>query len=94
MGTPMAPNYANLFMADFEERLLSEYERKTGLTPLVWFRFIDDVFFIWHHGDDKLDDFLKFCNNFSDNNNLKSEIKFEVHKSTESVNFLDVTLDL
>ena len=25
MGTPMAPNYANLFMADYETNLIEEY---------------------------------------------------------------------
>ena len=30
MGTPMAPNYANIFMAEFEENMLDEYEKKTG----------------------------------------------------------------
>ena len=45
MGTPMAPNYSNIFMGKFERELLSAFERKTGLRPLIWFRFIDDIFF-------------------------------------------------
>ena len=47
MGTPMAPNYAKLFMDNFEQNLLRDYSQQTGLSPLVWFRFIDDIFFIW-----------------------------------------------
>ena len=94
MGTPMAPNYANLFMADFEELLLKEYRKKTGLAPLVWFRFIDDIFFVWHHEEAALDDFLLFCNDFSKNKSMKSNIQFQTHKSAESVNFLDVTVFL
>ena len=46
MGTPMAPNYANFFMDNFEQNLLHDYSQKTGLSPLVWFCFIDDIFFI------------------------------------------------
>ena len=46
MGTPMALNYANLFMNNFEQNLLRHYSQKTGLSPLVWFRFIVDIFFI------------------------------------------------
>ena len=43
MGTRMAPSYTNLFMGKFEcEFLLTQ----TAL-PLVWWRFIDDVFAIW-----------------------------------------------
>ena len=60
MGTPMAPNYANLFMDNFEKNLLRDYSQKTGLSPLVWFRFIDDIFFIWTGNKDSLDHFISF----------------------------------
>ena len=46
MGTPMAPNYANLFMDKFENKVISSYREKTDLAPLVWYRYIDDIFFI------------------------------------------------
>ena len=46
MRTPMAPNYANLFMDSFEQNFVHDYSQKTGLSPLAWFRFIDDIFFI------------------------------------------------
>ena len=29
------------------------------MKPLVWFRYIDGVFFIWTHGQEKLDSFLE-----------------------------------
>lgn len=51
MGTPMAPNYANLFMAKFEEDLIQTYYSSTGHQPLVWFRYIDDIFMIWTDGN-------------------------------------------
>ena len=57
MGTPMAVNYANLFMGRFEERLLAEYEKETGNRPAVWLRFVDDVFIVWK-GEEK--DFKHF----------------------------------
>ena len=31
MGTPMALNYANLFMDSFAQNLLGDYYQKTGL---------------------------------------------------------------
>ena len=46
LRTPMTPNYADLFMNNFELNLLHDYSQKTGLSPLIWFRFIDDIFFI------------------------------------------------
>ena len=39
----MLPNYSNLFMDNFEQNLLHDYSQKTGLSPLVWFRLIDDI---------------------------------------------------
>ena len=42
----MAPNYTNLFMDNFEQNLLRDYSQKTGLSPLVWRRFIEDIFLI------------------------------------------------
>ena len=52
MGIPMTPNYANLFTDNFEQNLLRDYSQKTGLSPWVWFRFIEDIFFIWSANKD------------------------------------------
>ena len=30
--------------------------------PLVWFRFLDDIFFIWPHGEEKHAQFLEMAN--------------------------------
>ena len=75
----MAPNYANLFMDNFEKNLLRDYSQKTGLSPLVWFRFIDDIFFIWTGNKDSLDHFISFTQNYSKSKNMKSKIKSEIH---------------
>ena len=60
MGTKMAPSYANLFMASLESRFL----KNQPLTPLVWWRFTDDIFSIWTHGRPDLDCFLHQLNPF------------------------------
>ena len=90
MGSPMAPNYANLFMASLETKMVKEYFKQTNLKPLVWYRYIDDVFFVWTHGAESPNDFISFCNDFSIKHNMKSRMKYETHQSTDSVNFLDV----
>ena len=90
MGTPMAPNYANLFMDNFEETLMKEYLKKTGKKPIVWWRYIDDIFFVWNDGEESLKDFIAFAQNFSTEQKMKSNIKFTVSQSTDEVNFLDV----
>ena len=94
MGTPMAPNYANLFMAKFENEVITSYHQKTGLKPYVWYRYIDDIFIIWTHGADTLDDFITHNQNFSKQKKMKSNISFEVNQSTVKANFLDVSVEL
>ena len=58
MGTKLAPSFANIFMADFEEKFVYTHPLK----PLIWKRFIDDIFFIWTYGDTKLMEFVKHLN--------------------------------
>ena len=94
MGTPMAPNYANLFMAVYEEDLINSYYASTGLRPFVWVRYIDDIFMIWTDGNEKLDHFLSFAQKFSDSKKMKSKIKFQINKSQAEVNFLDVIIKI
>ena len=66
MGTPMAPNYANLFMDKLERKLLESFKKKTGKEPLVWWRYIDDIFFIWNGDEKSLSEFIQFAQNFSE----------------------------
>ena len=82
MGTALAPNYANLFMDRFEIRALKGWDKQ----PLLWLRFIDDIFMIWNYGQEELDRFIKYINNIHD------KIKFTHEASTESINFLDTTV--
>ena len=62
----MLPNYSNLFMDNFEQNLLHDYSQKTGLSPLVWFRLIDD-------NKESLDHFIFFTKNYSKVKNMKSK---------------------
>ena len=84
MGTKMAPTYANLFMGHLEEQMLEE----TTLKPLIWFRFIDDIFFLRTFGEIKLQQFYELCNNFN------PHIKFEQTTSPTNITFLDVQVIL
>ena len=94
MGTPMAANYANLFMDMFETLLLHNFHKKTGMKSLIWLRFIDDIFFIWTDGKDSLKEFLTFCQKYSETKNMKPVIKFEISQSTKTINLLDVCITL
>ena len=43
VGTTFDPPYSNLFMVELEEEILAE----TKLKPYLWWRYIDDIFFLW-----------------------------------------------
>ena len=63
IGTKIAPPYACIFMDEVEISFLEAQEMK----PSVWFRYIDDVSFIWTHGQEKHDSFLEQpnrCNSY------------------------------
>jgi hypothetical protein len=94
MGTPMAVNFANLFMSKFETDMLQSYEQQHGKRPTVWLRYIDDVFIVWHGSDSDLLHFMKFCNNYSTNKHYASTIKFTCSPPSNTVNFLDTTVTL
>jgi hypothetical protein len=93
MGTPMAPGYANLFMGMIEVKLLDEFERKTGLRPTVWRRFLDDIFFVWEDGEETLRDFMQHMQDFGKSNNLKTHLNFTFEQGN-SVPFLDTMVSL
>ena len=80
----MAPAYAKLFMRDFERKALQNYPDK----PQVWLRYIDDILMVWTHVEETLDEFLKCLNN------INSIIKFTSERSTTSIPFLDVNIQL
>ena len=71
-------------MDDLETKFL----QSQSLQPLVWFRYIDDIFFIWTHGNDKLEKFLDDLNTFDNN------IKFTRESSKDNVIFLDLIVKL
>ncbi|XP_072026492.1 uncharacterized protein [Amphiura filiformis] len=84
MGTRMAlaPSFACLFMSRLEEQMLDA----APCRPWIWWRYIDDVFFIWTREEDSLHTFLNHVNSFH------RTIKFTSELSHHQVNFLDVTI--
>ena len=84
MGIRVAPSYANIFMSQFEEKHVYTYRLK----PLAWYRYIDNVFCIWQHGDTELNNFVKHLNNMHDT------IKFSMETSRVEISFLDTMVKL
>ena len=72
IGTKFAPTYACIFMDEIETNFLQTQE----FQPLVLFRYIDDVFFIWTHGPDKLVSYMTEFNNYHPNIKFTYESRF------------------
>ena len=84
IGTKFAPPYACIFMDQVETQFLKTQQCK----PLVWLRYIDDIFFIWTHGKESL---IKFLDDF---NRFHPNLKFTHEISEKSVTFLDLNVNL
>ena len=69
-----------MFMAEPEEKIL----RKAEFKPYLWWKYIDDIFFLGGggHGKKKLKPFTK----------MNPTIKFTIDWSKRSIHFLDVTI--
>ena len=70
------------------DELEIKFIQSQSLQPLVWFKYIDDIFFTWTHSKDKLEKFLKDFNSFDNN------IKFTQEKRKENVTFLNSIVKL
>ena len=67
-------------MGYMEDKILNSFDEK----PLVWWRYIDDIFMICLHREEKLKEFLKIINS------CHPTLKFTAEYSLDKVNFLDV----
>jgi len=70
MGSPLSLIIANFFMEDFEKKAIEQATHK----PVCWFIYVDDTFFIWPHGQEKLTEFLNHLSG------LHNKIQFTTEK--------------
>lgn len=84
MGQRYAPSYANIYMANWEQEALE----KCTLKPLVYLRYLDDIFGIWTHDVSLFPEFINTLNNHH------PSIKVKYTLDTKQVNFLDTTVFL
>ena len=66
-------------MDNYEE----EFAYKYRIQPLIYLRYVDDIFLIWQHTEIELDAYIACLNN------CLPTIDFTLEKSKESVCFLD-----
>ena len=83
MGSPLSPVIAIFFMEDFETKAIEQATHK----PLRWFRYVDDTFVIWPHGQEKLTEFLNHLSG------LNNKIQFTMGKEEDGhLPFLDIEI--
>ena len=84
IGTKFAPPYACIYMDQVEQKFLATQINQ----PLIWLRYIDDIFFIWTHGEKELEKFMSSFNSFTPN------LKFTYESSKKDISFLDLKVSL
>ncbi|OCT85330.1 hypothetical protein XELAEV_18023496mg [Xenopus laevis] len=84
MGSNVAPSYANLFMAQYEDQHI--YKSEFWQYILGYYRYIDDLFFLWQGDESSLVAFIDYLNN------IPSTIRFTASWSKTAVSFLDIMI--
>jgi hypothetical protein len=82
IGSPLSPVIANFFMEDFEMKAIEQAAHK----PVCWFRYVDDGFVIWPHGQEKLTEFLNHLSG------LHNKIQFTMEIEEGHLPFLDIDI--
>ena len=82
MGKTYAPGLADLYLEEFDHVATTGYQ----VIPLLFFRFIDDIFFVWTGTLEQLREYENFLNN------IIPGITVTLNVSPTSVNFLDTTV--
>ncbi len=91
MGSRVAPTYACIFMGWLEKKMLLDW---TGLKPILWKRYIDDIFFIWYGTKSELLDFVTFLNSYHPTIKFKCNEFEHFNFQTRSVDFLDLSISI
>ena len=82
MGKRFAPALANIYLLDFDSKAKNDFKIK----PILFFRFLDDVYFLWPGGVDSLMEYENFLNS------LIPDIRIKLEYSTVEVPFLDTII--
>ena len=85
IGPKMAPGYACLAMGTVEEKLFSI----TSHLPEKWYRYIDDIWGLWPHGEANFAKFMDTLNNL-----YPEHLKFTSEFSQKEVNYLDISIEI
>ena len=82
MGKVFSPSLANIYLLEFDDRAMNGYPIK----PLIFLRYLDDIFMIWPGSITQLKEYELFLNN------LIPDIKINFEVSNNQISFLDVLI--
>jgi hypothetical protein len=82
MGKTYAPSLADLYLEEFDYKAMHGFRKK----PLFYFRFLDDIFFVWTGTPAELGEYERYLNSLIDG------IKVTLTASNNEVSFLDTTV--
>ena len=82
MGKTYVPGLADIYLEQFDEQARTGYRMK----PLLFYRFLDDIFFVWTGSMEDLKEYEHYLNS------LINGIKITLCSSDISVDFLDNTV--
>ena len=80
MGRKYAPSYADIYLAHWEETAFT----KLTIKPLLYFRYLDDIFGLW---DNTPEEFTRFIHKL---NSHHPKIKLKYNLQPTTVEFLDM----
>ena len=84
MGSKMSPNFAINYLGNFEDDYVYMYHTQ----PLIWVRYIDDIFLIWIGTKFSLDEFILYLNS------CRPNLQFTCEASQTQVSFLDTLVKI
>ena len=82
MGKVIGPSAANIYLIEFDFYAMTGFRSK----PLLFFRYLDDIFFLWNHSLEELKLFEDYLNSLIPGISITLEINLT------STNFLDITI--
>jgi hypothetical protein len=86
MGTKTSVSLKNIYMREYERVFVFVYI--LGKQPLVWYGFIEDVFIVWMHSLEDLQEFVEYLNA------CVETIMFTMEHSETEVSFLDTNVNI
>ena len=84
IGSRLGMNYASTYLGVWEQQLLEQSSDK----PHTYFRYVDDIWGIWLHGEKTLKKFHDLANS------IHPRIKIELKFSKNQIEFLDTIIVL